>query len=163
GGPASLEIRAAVRYDDAMVVAEGPQGSTPAVTFWGAAQTVSGSMHLVEAAGQTLLLDCGLVQGRRDEAERRNSAFPFHPGRATGLFRPVPYDTPFEAAPGVRATFVDAGHLPGSEMVTVEIKESRRRYTLTFTGDLGRPALGVLPPPAAVPPADVVLAECTYG
>ena len=32
----------------------------PAVTFWGAAQTVTGSMHLVEAGGQKILLDCGL-------------------------------------------------------------------------------------------------------
>src|SRR4051794_6650423 len=36
-------------------------GNRPAqVTFWGAAHTVTGSMHLVEAAGQRLLLDCGL-------------------------------------------------------------------------------------------------------
>src|SRR5438132_1104884 len=54
-------------------------GSLPAVTFWGAAQTVTGSMHLVEAGGRRVLLDCGLYRGRRDEARRRNSAFPFDP------------------------------------------------------------------------------------
>src|ERR1700747_1748699 len=47
------------------------------VTFWGAAQTVTGSMHLVEAAGKQFLLDCGLYQGRRQEAFERNSHFPF--------------------------------------------------------------------------------------
>jgi metallo-beta-lactamase family protein len=50
----------------------------PRVTFWGAAQSVTGSMHLVEAAGRRILLDCGLVRGRRDEA-RRNARFPFDP------------------------------------------------------------------------------------
>ena len=47
------------------------------LTFWGAAQTVTGSMHHVEAAGTRLLLDCGLYQGRRAEAFDRNSHFPF--------------------------------------------------------------------------------------
>ena len=47
--------------------------------FWGAAQTVTGSMHLVEADGQRLLLDCGMAQGRREEAKKLNSEFPFQP------------------------------------------------------------------------------------
>jgi metallo-beta-lactamase family protein len=47
------------------------------VTFWGAARTVTGSMHLVEAAGLKILLDCGLFQGHRAEARERNSRFPF--------------------------------------------------------------------------------------
>jgi metallo-beta-lactamase family protein len=51
------------------------------VTFWGAARTVTGSMHLVEAAGKKFLLDCGLFQGRRAEAHERNTRFPFEPKR----------------------------------------------------------------------------------
>ena len=46
------------------------------LTFWGAARTVTGSMHHVEAAGARFLLDCGLYQGRRQEAFDRNSHFP---------------------------------------------------------------------------------------
>lgn len=49
------------------------------VTFWGAARTVTGSMHLVEAGRRRILLDCGLFQGKRAEAWRRNSEFPFNP------------------------------------------------------------------------------------
>src|SRR5438876_2903246 len=49
------------------------------VTFWGAARTVTGSMHVVEVNGHKLLLDCGLYQGKRSEARQRNSTFPFRP------------------------------------------------------------------------------------
>jgi metallo-beta-lactamase family protein len=50
------------------------------VRFHGAAGEVTGSMHLVEAAGRRVLLDCGLVQGN-PEAEARNAhAFPFDVG-----------------------------------------------------------------------------------
>src|SRR5438874_7143890 len=52
---------------------------TPRVTFWGAARTVTGSMHLIEAGRQRLLLDCGLYQGSRQEARQRNKDFPFPP------------------------------------------------------------------------------------
>jgi metallo-beta-lactamase family protein len=51
----------------------------PTVTFWGAARTVTGSMHQVDACGQTLLLDCGLFQGHRAESQLRNKSFPFRP------------------------------------------------------------------------------------
>src|SRR5262245_2349560 len=53
--------------------------ASPSVTFWGAAHAVTGSMHLVEANGKKLLLDCGLYQGKRAEARSRNSQFPFQP------------------------------------------------------------------------------------
>lgn len=51
----------------------------PTVTFWGATRTVTGSMHQVNAAGQIVLLDCGLFQGHRAESLRRNREFPFRP------------------------------------------------------------------------------------
>jgi metallo-beta-lactamase family protein len=47
------------------------------LTFWGAARTVTGSMHHVETGGKRYLLDCGLYQGRRQDAFERNSHFPF--------------------------------------------------------------------------------------
>jgi len=47
--------------------------------FWGAAQTVTGSMHLLRVNGTTILLDCGLYHGRRKEAFERNRNFPFDP------------------------------------------------------------------------------------
>jgi metallo-beta-lactamase family protein len=47
------------------------------ITFWGAAGAVTGSMHLVETGGKRILLDCGLYQGRRKDADRKNRHLPF--------------------------------------------------------------------------------------
>ena len=51
------------------------------LTFWGAAGEVTGSMHLVEAAGARILLDAGLFQGRRTETAKKNRELPFDPRR----------------------------------------------------------------------------------
>jgi metallo-beta-lactamase family protein len=49
------------------------------INFHGAAQTVTGSMHLLEINGSRLLLECGLYQGPRKESFERNRTFPFDP------------------------------------------------------------------------------------
>jgi metallo-beta-lactamase family protein len=55
------------------------------VTFWGAAGEVTGSMHLVETDGKRFLLDCGLHQGRRKEAEKRNRELPVRGSTIDGV------------------------------------------------------------------------------
>lgn len=49
------------------------------ITFIGATRTVTGSMHLFEYKKNKFLLECGLYQGHRAEAERINRTFPFKP------------------------------------------------------------------------------------
>jgi metallo-beta-lactamase family protein len=49
------------------------------ITFHGAAQTVTGSQHLLELNGSRLLLDCGMFQGHRADSERINRNFPYNP------------------------------------------------------------------------------------
>jgi metallo-beta-lactamase family protein len=49
------------------------------LTFYGAAQTTTGSMHVVEANGKRILLDCGLFQGNRKEAFEKNRQMPVDP------------------------------------------------------------------------------------
>lgn len=50
------------------------------LTFWGAARTVTGSKHLLTLDnGKTILMDCGLFQGRRSESRERNERFGFDP------------------------------------------------------------------------------------
>jgi metallo-beta-lactamase family protein len=49
------------------------------LTFYGAAQSVTGSKHLLEVNGRKILLDCGLHQGHRKESEKLNRELPFDP------------------------------------------------------------------------------------
>jgi metallo-beta-lactamase family protein len=49
------------------------------INFHGAAQTVTGSQHLLEINGSRLLLDCGLYQGHRAEGYERNRNFAYDP------------------------------------------------------------------------------------
>jgi metallo-beta-lactamase family protein len=56
------------------------------LTFWGAARTVTGSLHVVEWSDKRVLLDCGLNQGRRAEAGRLNRDFPVPPRQIDAVF-----------------------------------------------------------------------------
>lgn len=49
------------------------------IEFWGAARTVTGSMHLLQVGKKRILLDCGMYHGHREEAFQRNKNFPFDP------------------------------------------------------------------------------------
>lgn len=49
------------------------------ITFHGAAQAVTGSCFLVEAAGCRFLIDCGMAQGGRDADAHNQKAFAFDP------------------------------------------------------------------------------------
>ena len=55
------------------------------VEFHGAAGEVTGSMHLVVAAGKRILLDCGMMQGSREAEARNADPFPFEPARLDAL------------------------------------------------------------------------------
>ena len=213
------------------------------ITFHGAAQTVTGSRHLIGINGFQVLLDCGLYQGRRKETYARNLKFPFapnqvsavilshahidHSGNLPNMVRqgyegpiyathptknltdimtrdsghiqendaryinkkrakrgepPVEplytvedavraawylvgseYDTPFEPAPGVRAFFVEAGHILGSASIVLDIEENGQHRRLMFSGDIGRRELPLLRDPVLPQDVDYLIMECTYG
>jgi metallo-beta-lactamase family protein len=82
-------------------------------------------------------------------------------------FATVDYDEPFEAAPGLVVTLVDAGHILGSAAVVMDIEENvngaHRKKRLWFSGDIGRRDLPLLRDPVLPRQADWMIMECTYG
>jgi metallo-beta-lactamase family protein len=207
--------------------------------FSGAAREVTGSSHLLQVNGRTILLDCGLYQGRRSEVQAKNRELPYaaekidavvlshahidHAGRlpylvkegfrgpihstvatrdlcevmladsahiqekdaeflarrqkehadplytlrdvSTALtqFRPHRYQEDFEVVPGVKARFVDAGHILGSASVVLEWEEDGRARRLGFSGDIGRAGLPIIRDPEPLERLDWVIMESTYG
>jgi metallo-beta-lactamase family protein len=77
--------------------------------------------------------------------------------------RSAAYGKPIDLAPGVRATFVDAGHILGSASILLDLTEAGRSLRLLFSGDLGNAAHPLLQTPPPPPHADVVVIETTYG
>jgi metallo-beta-lactamase family protein len=77
--------------------------------------------------------------------------------------RSARYGEPIDLAQGVRATFVNAGHILGSASILLELTESGRTARLLFSGDLGSGRDPLLVPPAPPPGADVAVIETTYG
>jgi metallo-beta-lactamase family protein len=215
------------------------------IEFVGAAQTVTGSMHLVRTKDATILLDCGLYQGRRRESFERNRKLPLDPRaisavvlshahidhsgalpmlvksgyegpiyatpatrdlcavmlrdaaaiqaadarflnrhakeegagaehveplyddedviEAIGRFYSVPYHHGAPIAPGVRLTFLDAGHVLGSAITVLDLEEGGKKRRLAFTGDLGRHDRPILRDPEVAEGVDVLVSESTYG
>lgn len=84
--------------------------------------------------------------------------------RTLTLFRGVGYERSFQVTPEVTATFFDAGHILGSAITQLDLREpGMAPRTLVFTGDLGRNGLPVLRNPTPLSRADLLIAESTYG
>jgi metallo-beta-lactamase family protein len=211
------------------------------LTFLGAAQTVTGSKHLLEVNGQRLLVDCGMFQGPKGLRERNWQDLPVPPAslaavvlthahldhsgwlprlvsagfkgrifctpgtldlcrlvlpdagrlqeedarqankhgysrhqpalplfteedafRALLQLQPVGYERPIPVMSGVEVEFIPAGHLLGSAYARMRVG-GKDGQTILFGGDLGRYGRPVLPDPAPVEGADILLLESTYG
>lgn len=77
--------------------------------------------------------------------------------------RVAAYGQAVQLAPGIRATFVDAGHILGSACILLELEENGRQRSVLFSGDLGNSGRPLLRNPAPPPEADIVVMETTYG
>jgi len=78
-------------------------------------------------------------------------------------FEEVPYQQEIQISPGIKATLYDAGHILGSAMVELKIKENGKEKTLIFSGDIGRWDRPILRNPSIFEKADFVSMESTYG
>lgn len=117
-----------------------------------------------------MLADSAHIQERdADFLGKRNREFiePLygtrHATRTMELMVGVPYNKAFEVVPGVRATFVDAGHILGSASVILDCTENGITKRLVFSGDVGRSGLAIIRDPAPPEGADAVIMESTYG
>ncbi len=79
--------------------------------------------------------------------------------RCLELFRTIPFDRPFSAAPGLAALLRKQGHILGAAAATLEHGGIR----ITFSGDVGRPDDPVMPAPDAPADSDWIVCESTYG
>ena len=82
-----------------------------------------------------------------------------------GHFKPLGYGEEVEVAPGIHATFMDAGHILGSAIIRLRVQdhEGGDERVIVCSGDLGRPGTPILRDPTAMTDADYVLVESTYG
>jgi Cft2 family RNA processing exonuclease len=83
--------------------------------------------------------------------------------KAIDHFRPIDYDQEQEVAPGVWATFLDAGHILGSAIIRLRIQDGAEERLVICSGDLGRPGTPIIRDPTYLTDADYVLVESTYG
>lgn len=100
--------------------------------FWGADQTVTGSSHHLECAGQNILLDCGLFQGSRQQAADINSHLALTPDQLSG-----------KAAPTLNAVVLSHAHIDHSGDLPLLAKQGYRGsvYATPSTIDLCAPML----------------------
>jgi metallo-beta-lactamase family protein len=77
--------------------------------------------------------------------------------------RTAVYGRPVELAPGLRATYFDAGHILGSASICLELKEGERSRTLLLSGDIGSVGRPLIRDPVTPAEADVVVMDTTYG
>ena len=83
--------------------------------------------------------------------------------RTMELMHGVPYDKAFDVVPGVKATFVDAGHILGSASVILDCTSGGTTKRLVFSGDIGRKGLPIIRDPVPPAGAHAVIMESTYG
>lgn len=102
---------------------------------------------------------------RRGEDKRTEALYTTHDVLHTldHFTQTVHYDQELLIAPGITATFIDAGHILGSSSVVLNLTEDEKKCRIVFSGDIGSNGRKLLRDPATPPKADVVVMETTYG
>jgi metallo-beta-lactamase family protein len=77
--------------------------------------------------------------------------------------RTATYSEVLDVTPGVKATFIDAGHILGSASIFLQLAEQSHSTSVLFSGDLGNAGRLLLRSHATPPHADNVVMETTYG
>lgn len=126
---------------------------------------------------EIMLLDSANIQQedaeykrKRHQREGRKGPYPEIPlytvddAKASfPLFSPATYGETINISKDIEATFHDAGHVLGSAMIKVTIKQNGEKRTILFSGDIGRRHKPILRDPTLFEEADYVITESTYG
>ena len=83
--------------------------------------------------------------------------------RCLEIFEPVQYDQIIEITPEIHVRFNDAGHMLGSSIIEVWVKEGDKVTKTVFTGDIGNNDIPLLSPPTMIEDTDFLVMESTYG
>ncbi|MFH2013331.1 MAG: MBL fold metallo-hydrolase [Pseudomonadota bacterium] len=82
---------------------------------------------------------------------------------AMKYFEPIKYGNDIVLSPYARARFSNAGHILGSAIIELWVKEKDREVKIVFSGDLGSTNQPIIKDPTYIQEADVVFIESTYG
>jgi len=126
---------------------------------------------------EIVLLDSAKLQvedvdykAKRHKREKREGPYPHIPlytvedaKDTIKLFREVKYKTELKITDNIVVTYYDAGHILGSAMIKIFVKDGDEERSILFSGDIGRPDKVILKDPTVFDEADYVIMESTYG
>ncbi len=124
-----------------------------------------------------VLLDSAKVQGedaaykkKRHQKEDRTSRYPEIPlyteaeaARVSAYLKPVSYGKGIVRGRNISIRFHDAGHILGSAMIEINVRENRRSLKVLFSGDIGQRRKPLIRDPEIFDQADSLIMESTYG
>lgn len=136
-----------------------------------------GRIYCTKATGDLLgimLPDSGHIQETENEwlsrKQQRSGVTPEPPlytyedaVESLVLIERVPYYVSFSPNRDIRCVFHDAGHILGSSILEITIKEYGRELKVVFSGDLGNKNIPILRDPERIKAADYLIMETTYG
>ncbi len=83
--------------------------------------------------------------------------------RCLEIFKPVNYDEVIEITPEIHVRYNDAGHMLGSSIIELWVKEGDKETKTVFTGDIGNNDIPLLSSPTMIEDTDYLVMESTYG
>lgn len=152
-------------------------GRIPKLFADGYAKDIYATKATAELCG-IMLPDSGHIQEMEQEWQSRKNTRAGLPAEeplytmqdaidACRLFNKVMYDKEFQPAPDVRVIMRDAGHILGSAILEIWIKENdgqgEKETKIVFSGDLGNKGIPIMRDPAIIDGTDYLVIESTYG
>lgn len=130
--------------------------------------------HATKSLSEVMLLDSAYIQekdvefvNKRRRKQGKNLFEPLYTAddakQTISLLFGLNYHHDYEITPEITLNFFDAGHILGSAIVFLNIKEDGKITNLAFSGDLGRKNLPILQDPDKIPDVDFLICESTYG